>query len=138
MLKQQRCEQVNAVIKIIGSHGRRFFYNARFDRYAQIELDHCGRAWFVDDYTGERVYTHRTGFGNEWRGFSHGGTLRDLVERFRDYITKGTQLPPGILGLERINPNNGNIWGYEPEALQRVRAEAGSSPVFHQEKPTAA
>ncbi len=132
MLKQQRCEQVNAVIKIIGAHGRRFFYNARFDRYARIELDQRGRVWIIDDYTGERVYTHPTGFGNQWRGFSHGGTLRDLVERFRDYITKGAALPQGVLGHERINPANGNIWGYEPEAMQRVRAEAGPSPVFRQ------
>lgn len=135
-IKQQRCDQVNAVILTIGAYGRRFFYNAKFNRYARCEVDPRGRVWFVDDYTGERIYTHRGGFGNKWRGFSHGGTLRDLVKAFRDYIVKGSQLPEGILGRERENPANGNIWGYAPEALQRVRAEAGRSPVFIQKERT--
>lgn len=130
--KQQRCEQVNAVIQIIGAYGRRFFYNAQFDRYAHCEVDARGRVWFFDDFTNARIYTHRGGFGNKWRGFSHGGTLRDLVERFRDYITKGTQLPQGILGLDRIRLTDGNVWGYEQQALQRVRTEAGPLPVFCQ------
>lgn len=130
MSKQQRCDEVNAAIQVIGAHGRRFFYSAKHARYARCEVDPRGKVWFVDDHTGKRVYTHAGGFGNKWRGFSHGGTLRDLVERFRDYIARGDRVPKALLGIERSNPENGNIWGYEPAALERVRAEVAGLPVF--------
>ncbi|MDQ0703663.1 hypothetical protein QF043_002455 [Pseudomonas sp. W3I7] len=38
-LKQQRAEQVNQMIRIIGTHGRRFFFNQAADCYASMEVD---------------------------------------------------------------------------------------------------
>ena len=81
-------------------------------------------------YTGKRVFTHETVWGGRWRGFSHGGTLRSLVEAFRDYICTGKQLHPGYLGPERFDDSN--IWGYDEAGMKAVREQAGALPVFRQ------
>ncbi|WP_256357728.1 hypothetical protein [Pseudomonas sp. PDM28] len=94
-LKRQRAEQVNQVIRIIADHGRRFFYSKAVNRYASIEVDNRGKVWFIDDYSGKRVFTHETVWGGRWRGFTHGGTLKDVVKAFRDYICTGESLHPG-------------------------------------------
>lgn len=107
------------------------------DRYARIEVDHRGRVWWIDDYSGERIYTHKTGISSRWRGFTHGGTLRDLVERFRDYTCTGESLPLWLLGPER-SWSDGNIWGYPADAMQKVREQAGALPVFIQPERAAA
>jgi len=125
--KRERCELVNQAIRIIAAHGRRFFHHA--GEFASMEVDDRGRVWFVDDYSRKRIYTHRATYAR-WRGFSHGGTLRSLVENFRDYIRTGKPVHPGYLGQER--ESGSNIWGYEPEAMAIVRAEAGALPVFRQ------
>ncbi len=126
--KRERCDQVNQAIRIIAAHGRRFFHHA--GEFASMEVDDRGRVWFIDDYSRKRIYTHEATFGNRWRGFTHGGTLRNLVERFRDFIRTGKPVHPGYLGQER--EDGSNIWGYEPEAMAIVRDEAGALPVFHQ------
>ncbi|SFI71182.1 hypothetical protein SAMN05216206_2807 [Pseudomonas guineae] len=131
-LKHQRAEQVNQAIKIIADHGRRFFYSQASGLYASVEVDARGKVWWIDDYTGKRIYTHPNTWGNRWRGFSHGGTLRDLVEAFRDYICTGKQLSPFYLGPERHRITDGNIWGYSTEAMTAVREQAGTLPVFRQ------
>lgn len=135
-VKRQRCDQVNQAIKIIGDHGRRFFYDAVNQRYACLEVDQRGKVWIVDDYTGKRIYTHPTTWGNRWRGFNHGGTLRSLVEQFRDYITTGKQFGLGWLGPERFGDSN--VWGYEDDAMKAVRDQAGALPVFRQPLAAAA
>ncbi|CAI8893764.1 MULTISPECIES: hypothetical protein [Pseudomonas syringae group] len=126
--KRQRCEQVNQVIKIIGDNGRRFFFSESKQRYAKLEVDQRGKVWLIDDYTGKRVFTPPTTWGGRWKGFSHGGTLKDLIERFRDYICEGKQMPLGWLGPERFDDSN--IWGYEEQSMKAVRDQAGALPVF--------
>ncbi|SER37697.1 MULTISPECIES: hypothetical protein [Pseudomonas] len=131
MSKQQRLEQANEFIKVVGSHGRRFFYNKTHDRYARLELDARGRVWFIDDYSGKRVYTHETTFTSKWRGFTHGGTLKDLVKALREYVVHGKPLHPGYVAPER-SWSEGNIWGYGPEEARKVRQEAYKIPMFKQ------
>lgn len=128
--RAQRAEHVNALIKIIGSHGRRFFYSPQFDRFAHVELRQ-GRVYFVDDYSDRAIYTHATGFVSHWRGFSHGGTLRDLVERLRDYIIDGQPLPIGVIGRYLVGTNPAsNVWGYSRDAIIATRQEAAKLPIF--------
>lgn len=129
-LKQQRVEHVNQAIRIIGAHGRRFFFNQVADRYASMEVDQRGKVWFIDDYSGKRIFTHETVWGGRWRGFTHGGTLHDLVKEFRDYIRTGEPLHPGYLGPERFDDSN--IWGYDEAGMKAVREQAGALPVFRQ------
>lgn len=118
--KLERASQVNEMIRIIADCGRRFFYSASKDRYASIEVDHRGRVWWIDDYAGKRIYTHYRYWN---KGFSHGGTLRDLVNSFRDYITKGTPVPSNVFGPWPDYICNGNLWGYG-EDMQKIRDAA--------------
>jgi hypothetical protein len=121
----ERVEHVNALIKIIASHGRKFFDHK--GHLATMELDRRGKVWFVDEYTKARIYTH---YSRRWSGFNHGGTLRGLVEAMRDYITKGEKLPIGWIAPTRCNPDNGDIWGYGKESAAVVREEAAKLPIF--------
>lgn len=128
--KHQRVEQVNQAIRIIADHGRRFFFNARNNAYASMHIDKHGKIWFVDDYTGKAILTQKTQWGGRWKGFSHGGTLKSLVEAFRDYIRTGEPLHPGWLGPERFDDSN--MWGYDEAGMKAVREQAGVLPVFRQ------
>lgn len=123
----QRLDHANRLIEVIAAHGRRFFYSAKHGRHARVEVDRRGHVWWVDDYTGRRIYTHRTPFGNNWRGFSHGGTLRALAEAIRDYITTGTRIHRW-----RIAPpmSYGDLWGYGPEAAVAVQVAAFVLPIM--------
>jgi hypothetical protein len=150
--KLQRLDDVNKVIKAISSHGRRFFHyggsnvyddatkTATFipaDRTGYLALRR-GRVYLIDEYSEKAVYTHETkNVPNRWRGFTHGGTLRRLVEEFRDYILTGQPLHPGYIGLER-EWQDGDIWGYGKEAIAAVNADIKDSPVFREAKEQAA
>ena len=119
--KQERADKVNELVRVIGDCGRHFFKHR--DRYARIEIDHRGRVWWIDDYTGKRIYTHYE-LGS-WKGFSHGGTLRDLVRDFRDYITKAKQLRANSFGPWPEWLCHGDLWGYGTD-MNRVREAANS------------
>lgn len=123
----ERVEHANALIKVISEHGRKFFDHK--GTIATLELDKNGKVWFVSEYSKARVYTH---FSGQWRGFHHGGTLRDLVCAMRDYITKGTLIPIDWIAPTRRNPDNGDIWGYGKEAAAAVRAAAAQLPIITQ------
>jgi hypothetical protein len=127
--KRQRCEQVNLVIQIIANHGHRFFFSQSNQAFACMQVDDRGKVWFIDDYSQKRIYTHPTTWGGRWKGFSHGGTLKSLVEQFRDYICTGEQISSAYLGLQR-SWDESNIWGYEEESMKAVREQAGLLPVF--------
>lgn len=129
--KQVRLEHANALIKIIASHGRRFFWHGGACRYSRLELRR-GRVYFVDDYTEKAVYTHNTTFGNKWRGFTYGGTLRSLVEDMRDYILRGTPIPRWKIVIQQLGADGleGNIWGYDVKDAQAVRDAAYALPII--------
>lgn len=125
--RQQRVEHANALVQVVAAHGRRFFYCVQHDRLARIEVDQRGRVWWIDDYTGKRIFTHATPMGNRWRGFSHGGTLRHLVEMMRDYITKGTPIARGYIAPSM---SYGDLWGYGEAATVAVRDAAFALPIM--------
>lgn len=131
--KQERLEHANQLIQIIAAHGRRFFFSLSSGRTAQLLIDQRGRVWFQDDSTGKLIFTHETTWSNKWRGFSHGGTLRDLVEMMREYIIKGIPIHPYYLGMERRNVYDGNIWGYTDEEIKAVREQAALLPIIGKE-----
>ena len=119
MSEHKRLENVNRFLREIGDRGRRFFYNDKFDRYAHMEMDARGRVWFVDDFSGVRIYTHHR--NRLWRGFSHGGTLRSLVERLCDHVKKGVQLNPRYFDLRPWSVS-GHPWGYPHEDYPQLKA----------------
>lgn len=126
--KAERAAHANQLIKAISNHGRRFFWFDREQRTASMEVNERGRVYFVDDYTGKRIDTHYRGC---WRGFSHGGTLRDLVEKLRDYIRDEIKIP-----IFYIAPNRGAIdgnfdmWGYGEDACKALQNEVASLPII--------
>lgn len=117
--KRERIEHANELIKVISNHGRRFFYFAKANRVARIEMV-SGHLYFRDDYTDEAVHIHKN-FSN--RNFSHGGTLRSLVEKMADYIRTGERL-----SIRWIGPDpgftKGNIWGYSEDEIIKTRDAA--------------
>ena len=127
--KQERVEHANALIRAISSHGRRFFYDREHDRIARMEVDANGKVWFIDDYSGKRIYTH---YRYHWSGFSHGGTLRDLVIAMRDYIRVGTKIPRGYIAPAR-QWTDGDVWGYGPVEAFAVRRECFVIPIMGSE-----
>lgn len=127
--KHQRALHINDLIETISKYGRRFFYNSKFDRIAGMAVNQRGQIFFFDDYTGKAIYVAYSG---RWRGFSHGGTMRDLVLRFADYIRTGKQLGIWFIGPERIRLTDGNIWGYSAEEMGKCRSEALLNPAVCQ------
>jgi len=128
--KAERLEHANQLIKVIAAHGRHFFYNDITKVTSKLMTDQRGRVWFLDDYTLKWIFSHETTWTNKWRGFSHGETLRGLVELMREYIIKGTPIHPYYLGMERRNVYDGNIWGYPDEAIKIIRDEAAALPII--------
>lgn len=128
--KAERLEHANQLIQVIAAYGRRFFYSEITKTTSKLMIDQRGRVWFLDDYTLEWIFTHETTWTNKWRGFSHGGTLRGLVELMREYIIKGTPIHPYYLGMERRNIYDGNIWGYSDDAIKAVREDAAALPII--------
>ena len=124
MAKQDRLAKANELIETIAGCGRHFFLGK--DRTACLELDRRGRVWFVDDYTKRRIYTHYAG---RWRGFSHGGTLKDFIGSLRDYVVKGRQI--SIFYFVDSQPGlYPHHWGYGKDVsiLQNKAIELGIAP----------
>jgi len=121
MTKKERAEKVNKLIHFIGDRGRGFFYRNNTQCYATVEVDSRGRVWWKDDYTGKRIYTHSN---HRWPGFSHGGTLRDLVGHFRDFIMSAKKVPSYCFGPWPETYCNGDLWGYGKENMEQIRMEA--------------
>lgn len=116
--RQKRIDAVNQLVKVIGSHGRKFFnYQGRF---ALIEIDARGRVWWSDQYSGKRIYTHYNG---RWKGFTNGGTLKDLVIAFRDFVSNGKPVAAWHFGPWPQHLCDGDLWGYG-EDMSAVRDAA--------------
>lgn len=144
--KAARLEHANALIRVIASHGRRFFHfgggnvydpvtkETRFvtaDRTSCFELRR-GRVYFIDAYSQRAIYTHRTAITSRWKGFSNGGTLRSLVEDMRDYIVHGRPIARWKIVIQQLNAKGleDNVWGYPVEAAQAVRDAAYALPII--------
>lgn len=113
--KQERLEAVNQLMKEIGSRSHRSFYNATHNRYAEMVIENH-RIYFVDDYTGKKVYAYNT-VQNNRKGFSHGGTFWALVNDFREFIATGT-CTDGNNGYGGLYCPH---WGYPKEDMIAIR-----------------
>lgn len=116
--KRARAAACTALLHAIGDCGRNFFKGS--NGRARFEVDMRGRVWFVDDYSQQWIYTHHT--RDDWRGFSHGGTLRDLVIKLRDFIATGSTIAPGHLGPWPDWICSGDLWGYGDDMVKVRRA----------------
>lgn len=116
----ERLVAANRLIQFISECGHRHFWEPRSGRVAALELDSRGLVYFVDACTEVRIYTHHL---FEWKGFSHGGTLRTLIERLRDFIRDGGQIYERTLGPWPKCRRGPDPWGYGHD-MEQVRAEA--------------
>lgn len=117
--RKARTEHANELINVIAAHGRKFFYCKSTERTAHFSLIK-NRVYFNDDYTGKAILVRQT---MDWKGFSHGGTLRALVERIAEYIRTGKKIDISWIGPER-SFTKGNIWGYTEADMQATREAA--------------
>lgn len=125
--KFERLHHINELIRTISKYGRRFFYYDKFDRTASMLIDRSGHIYFRDDYTDKLIYV---AYRYRWNGFSHGGTLKELVKAMAHYIRTGDKLDIGWIGPERMRITDGNIWGYAPDEMEKCRAEAMRNPAI--------
>jgi hypothetical protein len=117
--KQKRVDECNEIIKLIATHGRKFFnYEDRGRQISKLALGKQGRVYFIDGYTGKTIYTHRRFC--EWYEFSEGDTLKGWIEAFRDYITFGGKLNINAICHRGIARKTGNIWGYSDEEASKL------------------
>ena len=121
--KAERLAKANEFIRIIATHGRKFFNHE--GSISRLLFDDQGRVSFFDSYSKRYVYTYGNG---RWKGFTNGGTLRNLIVRLREYIQgkieTGDQL---FMILPMYNRNKlmwpDHPWGY-PEADMTIVIEA--------------
>jgi hypothetical protein len=125
--KAARVAKVNHLVRVISTYGRRFFYNARHNRVAEMVIGKGGHLYFIDDYTGKPIYV---AYDGRWSGWSHGGTLRDLVKALAEYVRTGNQLSISWIGPERFDDSN--IWGYAESEMAKCRAAALTTGVIRQ------
>lgn len=105
----------NRIIEVIAKYGRHFL-SSNSDRrepeanpfIAQFEVDQCGKLWYIDRYKQRPILVRL----DKWRGFSDGGTLRDVIEHMRDHIVEDKPL--------RLH--FAEYWGYG-EDMQKVAHE---------------
>ena len=121
--KEQRVFNANRVLEAISKHGLRYFYDVQSDRLASFSLNDQGQIWYHDEKTGASVYVHNK---RQWRGFSHGGGLRRLVEALRDYIGSGMPISADWFDKFIVRDDGSNYWGYAPEALAAVQDEVAA------------
>ena len=103
---------------MIAGCGHKFFTHKGFT--SSLELSEHGRVFFIDYYTKKRIYTHDRKYDN-WPGFTSGDTLRRLIERLRDFITKGETMNQGYFQPKMDNGFE-NPWGYGKDILKVKKA----------------
>ena len=111
-----RLQIANEFIKIIASHGRKFFNSKGTIAYMKIK---DGHVYWVDEYSQKEIYLSY----KYWdKGFTNGGTLRELVKALRLYVLGRRDLPISYLGPWPQSLCDGDLWGYG-ESMERVRLE---------------
>ena len=125
-----RQQQVHAIIRVIGSHGRHFLSENSDHRalvenpfFAHFRVDDRRELWYVDRYSRKDILVRHS----EWPGFSDGGTLRDLIKHFADYISGEAK----EINMRHFGPFpewscGGDLWGYGKDEMQKVRYEIAS------------
>lgn len=133
---ETRLGHANVLLQIISAHGRHFFSNTKHERVAGIVQlgGQADQVFFVDDYSGKAIALRPDGLApKSSHDFSHGGTLRSLVDALGAYVHTGK-----LLHRERIAPDMGegrDLWGYGREAAAAVRAAAHVLPLFMPAEP---
>ena len=124
--KAERAVIANKVLLLISQFGRHFFQHD--ERVSQFEISARGHIMLRDAYTGRLVYTHDR--KSRWRGFTEGGTLRDLVCNLADYIGKDVPIRHRQFGPWPEYLCDGDLWGYGKEEMAKLREQLAPYVTF--------
>lgn len=119
-----RIENANQVLRVISSHGRRFFWSEKHKRVSHF-IGTAKAVYYVDHWTGSVI---DTADGKEWHGFTNGGTMRALVENLVQYIRTGNPVTRWHFGPWDHDYCRGDLWGYGQEEMEKVRRDLSSNP----------
>lgn len=114
---RRRADVANTLLDHISRIGRQFF--RRGDSVSRFEVDDRGRIWFIDKYSGHRLYCHGH-YALDYR-FTEGGTLRSLCLALRNYIRTGNPISSHHLGPWDEMFCDGDPWGYGKENMAFLR-----------------
>lgn len=123
MDKQKRLEEANKLIESIANYGCKFFSGPVGN--GLLHIRHNGHVSFVDAKTFNSIDTHE----HEWVGFSHGGTLRVLIEYLRDYINDDVKF--SIESICTLRRDGSNIWGYDRLEAEKLVNEVKGLDMFN-------
>lgn len=123
-----RCEYANRLIEVISSYGRCYFYSRKRDSVARLSFD---QRVYLHDENGATIEAKAS---SKWEGFSHNGTLRDLVLQMRNYVMRGERIDPAYIGIDSPR-GQGNLWGYSPDQMQMCRVAAQQLPIINVASP---
>lgn len=74
---KERVRAANRIIDAIAENGPCKLYSPVYDRKARLGLDRVEQVWYVDHFTGLRLFPFS---GAVWLGFTGADNLRRLVE----------------------------------------------------------
>lgn len=115
-----RLQAANQFINVIASHSHQYFRDKSSLRVAVLHLDAKSKVWIQDEYTQRLVNTH---VDDDWDGFNHGGNLRNLVQRLRDFVVTGKALGNRYFTPALPEEPENNYWGYDDDSIMEVRSE---------------
>lgn len=127
-IENERVDHANRLIKLIATHGRKFLSHE--NKIAHMELGKGGKVFYVDAYTRRRIYTNQE--HAVWRGFSEGGTMRNLISHLKRYILEGTPVNKRLIANPGFYQDGGNVWGYDSDEANKLREKAFKLPIFTQ------
>lgn len=106
----KRLNEMNDLIKVISSVGRRFFYHDGEVSYFFIKNN---RLYMKNEYNGLEMCLS-TKYGYPPRRFHHGGTLWALVTEFKEYIRYG-------INEREVSVLYSPYWGYDKSDMEVIR-----------------
>lgn len=86
---RERVRAANRIIDAIAESGPCNLYSPVSDRKARFGLDRVGQVWYVDHFTGMRLYPSPNA---SWLGFTGSDNLRRLVEALGAFIRESAPL----------------------------------------------
>jgi hypothetical protein len=117
--RRKRVEQVNELVKYIGSLGKRFFYYEKKGRYAEMVINDRGNLWWRDHFSNKDIYLHHT-YWEINKGISVESAFINLINHFKDYVMTGKQIKNLFAPWE----STPNLWGYGEENMRLIRKKA--------------
>jgi len=107
---KERTRAANRIIDAIATNGPCALYSPVSNRKARLGLDRVESVWFIDSFTGLRLYPF---CGSTWCGFTGSDKLRELVGALANFARDGAPLDAELIASL--------LDGYSEEEKDQVR-----------------